>query len=67
MSLTDTMANTLWLFRRNKEDAATLGELRVACDEALQAMRDALDALTRFRRTLDERLSQPGRASELPS
>lgn len=71
LSLADKLANTLWLFRRSKEEGEAIAELRTACDDSLRAMSDALDALARFRRSLDEtgrptrpsRLSQPQAAS----
>lgn len=67
LSLADKLANTLWLFRRGKEEGdGNTAELRAACDEALRAMHDALDALGRFRRSLDEpgRVSRPSRLSQ---
>lgn len=50
--LTTTLAETLWLFRQSKHDAADLDEVRAKCDDALRAMRDSFDALVRFRRSL---------------
>lgn len=67
LSLADTLANTLWQFRRSKEDHGAIAELRAACDVSLTAMREALDALSRFRHSLDApdgRPSRPSRSSE---